>query len=60
MVRYLKRRSKFLKESYLTGNWSDKIFQIHSINSAHPFKPMHTYTLSELGTNKASADLPPI
>ena len=60
MVRYLKRRSKFSKESSLTGNWSDKIFQIHSINSAHPFKTMHTYTLSELGTNKPSIDLPPI
>ena len=60
MVRYLKRRSKFSKESSLTGNWSDKIFQIHSINSAHPFKPMHTYTLSEFGTNKPSTNLPPI
>ena len=60
MVRYLKRRSKFSKESSLTGNGSDKIFQIHSINSAHPFKPMHTYALSELGTNKPSADLPSI
>ena len=60
MVRYLKRRSNFSKESFLTGNWSDNIFQSHSINSAHPFKPMHTYALSELGTNKPSADLPPI
>ena len=51
---------QIFEKSSLTGNWSDKIFQIHSINSAHPFKPMHTYALSELGMNKPSTDLPPI
>ena len=59
-VRYLKRRSKFSKEASLTGNWSDKLYKIQSINSAHSFKPMHTYMLSELGTNKPVNDLPPI
>ena len=51
IVRYLKRKSKFSKEASLTGNWSDKMYNIHSINEAHSFKPMHTYVLGELGTN---------
>ena len=42
------------------GNWSDKLYQIHSINTAHMFKPMHTYLLAELGTNHPSMDLPPM
>ena len=50
IVRYLKRKSKFSKEASLTGNWSDKMYNIHSINEAHSFKPMHTYMLGELGT----------
>ena len=53
-VHYLKRRSKFSKEASLTGNWSDKIYQIHSINKAHSFNPMYTYVLSELGTSRRS------
>ena len=59
-VRYLKRRSKFSKEASLTGNWSDKLYKIQLINSAHSFKPMHTYVLAELGTDKPVNDLPPI
>ena len=59
-VRYLKRRSKFSKEASLTGNWSDTLYKIQSINSAQTFKPMHTYVLAELGTNKPVNHLPPI
>ena len=51
IFRYLKRKSKFSKEASLTGNWSDKMYNIHSINEAHSFKPMRTYVLGELGTN---------
>ena len=60
LVRYLKRKSKFSKESSLVGSWSEKIYSIHGINKAHSFKPMHTYILSELGTDTPSSDLPPI
>ena len=59
-VRYLKRRSKFSKEASLMGNWSDKLYQIHSINTAHTFKPMHTYLLAELGMSRPCTDLPPM
>ena len=40
------------------GNWSDKLYQIHLVNTVHMFKPMHTYLLAELGTNHPSTDLP--
>ena len=30
IIRYLKRKSKFSKEASLTGNWSDKMYNIHS------------------------------
>ena len=60
IVRYLKRKSKFSKEASLTGNWSDKMYNIHSINEAHSFKPMHTYVLGELGTNLPAYGLPAI
>ena len=60
IVRYLKRKSKFSKEASLTGNWSDKMYNIHSINEAHSFKPMHTYVLGELGTNLPAYGLPVI
>ena len=59
-VRYLKRRSKFAKEAMLTGNWSNKMYKVHSIHIAHSFNPMHTYVLAELGTNKPLSELPPI
>ena len=60
IVRYLKRKSKFSKEASLTGNWSDKMYNIHSINGAHSFKPMHTYVLGELGTSLPAYGLPAI
>ena len=60
IVRYLKRKSKFSKEASLTGNWSDKMYNIYSINEAHSFKPMHTYVLGELGTNLPAYGLPAI
>ena len=60
IIRYLKRKSKFSKEASLTGNWSDKMYNIHSINEAHSFKPMHTYVLGELGTNLPAYGLPAI
>ena len=60
IIRYLKRKSKFSKEASLTGNWSDKMYNIHSINEAHSFKPMHTYVLGELGTNLPVYGLPAI
>ena len=59
-VCYLKRRSKCSKEASLMGNWSDKLYQIHLINTAHTFKPMHTYLLAELGMSRPSTDLPPM
>ena len=60
IVRYLKRKSKFSKEASLTGNWSDEMYNIHSINEAHSFKPMHTYVLGELGTGLPAYGLPAI
>ena len=60
IVRYLKRKSKFSKEASLTGNWSDKMYNIHSINEAHSFKPLHTYMLGELGTGLPAYGLPAI
>ena len=60
IVRYLKRKSKFSKEASLTGNWSDKMYNVHSINEAHSFKPMHTYVLGELGTGLPAYGLPAI
>ena len=60
IIRYLKRKSKFSKEASLTGNWSDKMYNIHSINEAHSFKPMHTYVLGELGTSLPAYGLPAI
>ena len=60
IVRYLKRKSKFSKEASLTGNCSDKMCNIYSINQAHSFKPMHTYVLGELGTNLPAYGLPAI
>ena len=60
IVRYLKRNSKFPKEPSLTGNWSDKMYNVHSINEAHSFKPMHTYVLGELGTGLPAYGLPVI
>ena len=60
IVRYLKRKSKFSKEASLTGNWSDKLYNIHPINEAHSFKPMHTYVLGELGTFLPAYGLPAI
>ena len=60
VVRYLKRKSKFSKEASLTGNWSDKMYNVHSINEAHSFKPMHTYMLGELGTGLPAYGLPAI
>ena len=60
IVRYLKRKSKFSKEASLTGNWSEKMYNVHSINEAHPFKPMHTYVLGELGTSLPAYGLPAI
>ena len=60
IIRYLKRKSKFSKEASLTGNWSDKMYNIHSINEAHSFKPMHTYVLGELGTSLPAYGLPVI
>ena len=60
IVRYLKRKSKFSKEASLTGNWSDKMYNIHSINEAHSFKPMHTCMLGELGTGLPAYGLPAI
>ena len=60
IVRYLKRKSKFSKEASLTGNWSDKMYNVHSINEAHSFKPMHTYVLGELGTGLPVYGLPAI
>ena len=59
-VCYLKRQSKFSKEASLMGNSSDKLYQIHLINTVHTFKPMHTYLLAELGTNRPSTYLPPM
>ena len=56
----LEKKSKFSKEASLTGNWSDKLCNIHSINEAHSFKPMHTYMLGELGTNLPAYGLPAI
>ena len=49
---------QIFQRSLLTGNWSDKLSQIHLINTAHMFKPMHTYLLAELGMNRPSTDLP--
>ena len=60
VVRYLKRKSKFSKEASLTRNWSDKMYNVHSINEAHSFKPMHTYVLGELGTGLPAYGLPAI
>ena len=60
IIRYLKRKSKFSKEASLTGNWSDKMYNIHSINEAHSFKPMHTYMLGKLGTSVPAYGLPAI
>ena len=60
IVRYLKRKSKFSKEASLTGNWSDKMYNVHSINEAHSFKPMHTYMLGKLGTGLPAYGLPAI
>ena len=60
IVRYLKRKSKFSKEASLTGNWSDKMYNIHSINEAHSFKPMRTYVLGKLGTSLPAYGLPVI
>ena len=60
IVRYLKRKSKFSKEASLTGNWSDKMYNIHSINEAHSFKPMHTYKLGKLETSLPAYGLPVI
>ena len=60
IVRYLKRKSKFSKEASLTGNWCDKMYDVHSINEAHSFKPMHTYVLGELGTGLPAYGLPAI
>ena len=60
IVRYLKRKSKFSKEASLTGNWSDKMYNVHSINEAHSFKPMHTYMLGKLGTGLPAYGLPVI
>ena len=45
LVRYLKRKSKFSKESTLVRSWSKKIYSIHSINKAHSFKPMHVHPI---------------
>ena len=60
IVRYLKRKGKFSKEASLTGNLSDKMYNIHSINEAHSFKPMHTYVLGKLGNSLPAYGLPAI
>ena len=36
------------------------MYKIHQINSAHKFKPMHTYILSELGKDLPVKNLPPV
>ena len=58
-VRHLKRRSKFKKEATLTGNWSNKMYKVHSIHIAHLTQCILN-VLAELGTNKPSSELPPI
>ena len=60
LVWYMLRKSKFSKESSLRGSWSEKIYSIYGVNKAHSFKLVHTYVLSELGTNFPFPDLPPI
>ena len=58
LVRYLLRREKFSKESNLSGSWTTEIYQVHRVHKAHSFKPMHTYTLSELNKNVLIGGLP--
>ena len=58
LVRYLLCWEKFSKESNLTGSWTSEIYQIHKVHKAHSFKPMHTYTLSELNKNSPIISLP--
>ena len=58
LVRYLLRREQFSKESNLSGSWTTEIYQVHHVHKAHSFKPMHTYTLSELNTNTPIKGLP--
>ena len=58
LVCYLLWREKFSKESNLSGLWTTEIYQVHRVHKAHSFKPMHTYTLSELNTNTPIKGLP--
>ena len=58
LVWYLLRREKFSKKSNLSGLWTTEIYQVLRIHRAHPFKPMHTYTLSELNSTTPVKDLP--
>ena len=58
LVRYLLRREKFSKESNLSGSWTTEIYQVHRVHKVHSFKPMHTYTLSNLNTNTPIKGLP--
>ena len=58
LVQYLLRREKFSKESNLSGSWTTEIYQVLRVQRAHCFKPMHTYTLSELNSTTPVKDLP--
>ena len=58
LVWYLLRREKFSKKSNLSGLWTTEIYQVLRVHRAHSFKPMHTYTLSELNSTTPVKDLP--
>ena len=60
IVRYYSISGKFAKESNLSGSWSKTMYKIHRVNTAHKFKPMHTYILSEIGGDTPVKHLPPI
>ena len=53
-------KGKFGKESNLSGSCSKTMYKIHRVNTAHNFKLMHTYILSEIGRDTLVKHLPPI
>ena len=60
IVRYYLIKGKFAKESNLSGSWSKTMYKIHRVDTAHKFKPMHTYVLAKIGRDIPIKHLPPI
>ena len=44
----------------MSGSWPKTMYKIHRVDTAHKFKPMHTYVLAEIGRDTPIEHLPPV